>query len=85
RLSQPAAVRGSTRPAHGQIRSLILSTRKGALHFGSTLIFRFASALILKRNYSGGIFGGRGVRQTNFSGCLGMFDRVENQLDFSAI
>ena len=32
RLSQPAAVRGSTRPAYGQNRSLILSTRKGALH-----------------------------------------------------
>ena len=29
---QPAAVRGSTRPALGQNRSLILSTRKGALH-----------------------------------------------------
>src|SRR6516164_9640926 len=32
RLSQSAAVRGSTRPAHGQNRSLILSTHKGALH-----------------------------------------------------
>jgi hypothetical protein len=31
RLSQPAAVRGSTHPAHSQSRSLILSTLRGAL------------------------------------------------------
>ena len=34
RLSQPAAVRGSTRPADGQNCSLILSTRRGALQSG---------------------------------------------------
>ena len=34
RLSQPRAVRGSTRPADGQISSLILSTRRGALQIG---------------------------------------------------
>lgn len=33
RLSRLAAVRGSIRPALGQNRSLILSTRKGARHF----------------------------------------------------
>jgi hypothetical protein len=33
RLPQPNAVRGSTRPADGQNDSLILSTRRGALHF----------------------------------------------------
>jgi hypothetical protein len=32
RLSQPGAIRGSTRPADGQNRGLILSTRRGALH-----------------------------------------------------
>ena len=31
-----AAVRGSTRPAHSQIRSLILSTRRGALQNWAT-------------------------------------------------
>jgi hypothetical protein len=31
RLSQPGAIRGSTRPADGQNRGLILSTCKGAL------------------------------------------------------
>ena len=31
RLSQSAAVRGATRPAHGQTRGLILSTTRGAL------------------------------------------------------
>ena len=34
RLSQPGAVRGSTRPADGQICRLILSTRRGALQLG---------------------------------------------------
>src|SRR5271165_6813941 len=33
RLSQPGAIRGSTRPADGQNRGLILPTRRGALHF----------------------------------------------------
>ena len=41
RLSQSAAVRGSTRPAHGQNRSLILSTHKGALHRAERNFSRF--------------------------------------------
>jgi len=34
RLSQPGAIRGSTRPADGQNRRLILSTCRGALQWG---------------------------------------------------
>ena len=33
-VTRGSAVRGSTRPADGQISSLILSTRRGALHIG---------------------------------------------------
>ncbi len=43
RLSQPCAVRGSTGPEDGQNGSLILSTRRGALHQGVKIARRNTS------------------------------------------
>jgi len=38
RLAQSAVIRGSTRPAIGEIRSLILSTRRGALKWQADIV-----------------------------------------------
>lgn len=54
RLSQPRAVRGSTRPVGGQNGSLILSTPRGALHAAADYAPAWARACAPRRAFAGG-------------------------------